>query len=369
MGIIRPGQHATQGYLPAFGERRIITPKKKTGPPSGNCNDAIITGTNTEGNDQGPMQFCYVDPEPPPGNPIQDLLQPVYDHDSESVGSPSADIPGVWSRSSVPSSPNAYADWEIKAAGDNPVVTGSQHWSTELEQLDGQYYRTERSGSQQAAGRHEMESLGSNNYRATETLWYGGLLRIDEMDIWGVQLDPPKGGGILFQWHERNFNGGPGPPQPDDKSPPLALVHQLDGLHVRLEDNDDNGGSTFFSPVVLPPTIIGETHAYIFEIFWDTRTAAEGSQGVIRLYIDDNTTPHFEWVNKQTVHPTPWLDQERPPRAPYIKWGGYRRDFEFFTVSLPNGTRQRFSWDYWVMHGGGANREGVLESMNWGNVA
>jgi hypothetical protein len=301
----------------------------------------------------------------------------THDHNTEAVGQT---VGGVSGRFTVSTDTNGneptYAYWDIRAASDNPIYPNKKYFKTYMEQINGEVYRTERSGSGDSNQRIEMTSAGNSNWYAPQKLWYGFVLRIDLMDRWGVEdIDPDfngggGGGGIIWQWHERNFNGNPSYPHPgNDKNPPVSLAHQNGGIYLRLENNDDNGGNTRWIPVASE-AILGETHAWVFEILWDSRTTAEGSTGILRLYLDGQVVAEWgnETTGKQNVHPMNWLDQQSPPRIPYLKYGGYRRDYEFYTVSLPNGTRTGFSWGNITIQGENANIDGVMDALDFDNI-
>jgi hypothetical protein len=336
------------------------------------------------GADSSALFFINDVPEPPDTG--QDVIW-LHDHNTEPLGSPSGAISGLFTISTDEySTPDQYLDYAIDNS--NPLYPGEKYWRTNLvahyppgqpQDSPGVSWRTERSSSIENFQRTSMVNVGGDQYIAPEKIWYGIVFRMDRMDKWGRDpLPSPKGGGIIVQWHMRNFWGNPDIIPPYDLNPHLSLVHHIGGIYLRLEANEDNGGSDLFLGPVLDESIAGtagnnyldgETHAFIFEILWDTRTQAQGSQGILRLYVDDNPVPAVEWLNKQNVHPMPWLDQQLPPRMPYWKYGGYRRDFETFTSSLPEGTAQQFSWGHFALHGENASRQGVLDSLDWNNRA
>ncbi len=293
---------------------------------------------------------------PPP--PSSGIIFGPYTHENEAVGQ-SQTVSGVWGTSTKPSSPSGGTTWQIKAGSDSPIITGSKYWHTRLCKNGTTHYRTERSGNQNETLALPMTSAGGDNYVATQKLKYAFLFRIDEMDHWG----PGDRGGHLFQFHHRNFNL---PAGVSGRSPNLSLKTDENGIFVYLEKNGDNGGVTFHSPHIFGNNIVGEIHAVTIEVLWDSRTAAEGSTGILRVYVDANTSPSFSWLNKQNVQPLPWLDDQTPRRMPYVKWGGYRKAFDWSTA-IPDGSCQQIDWDNFVVLDGDATQAEVLNALDWAN--
>jgi len=307
-----------------------------------------------------------------PTTPIQDLIY-TYDHEAESVGSPSPPIAGFWEVNTRPGSPIGGTDWRIMAGDDNPIIDGSQYWQTQMvKQSDGSHTRTERAVGNQnlpSTNGNTMTSIGDPHYVGVQRYWYGFLFRIDRMDHWQV-IGNQGTGGHLIQFHMWNFA------PPDDKNPNFSIRTSGGGLKAYLERNGDNGGANFFSPAFFSESMAGtagnsyqdgEIHALIIENLMDTRTNAQGGIGELRIYVDDNPIPVWEWLNKQNVHPQPDTDNQDPARHPFFKLGGYRPAFQDFLISIPDGSTQIFSYDNYTVHGAGANREGIVEAIGWAN--
>ncbi len=297
------------------------------------------------------------------GTGTQDLLHAdmPWTHTEEPLGVIADDFflegDNVWGRSSSPNMPEANGTGFWIDDGTRSVnglmVTGTQQFHTNLTN-NHLYFRTERSHQREprnikclSAGTHFDPILGQNleQWQAPQKYWYGFIMRIDRAD--------DLNGGYYCQWHTNAAEGG---------SPVLALQMRGDGLVFYLEKNPDlNGNYKDNVKVLVVPTadLFGVTHAYIFEILWDTRHASMGSEGIVRLYVDDNTTPAAEWINKNNNQQA---GVGTPAEVPYFKWGLYKSGMKSRGTIGDAHIQQHTNF---VVHGENADRQGVLDSLMW----
>jgi len=286
--------------------------------------------------------ITIVDLNPPaPGS--QDLLYPddhPWTHNSEPLGE-ALRINGIWQNTNTAD----LGGWQI-VAGD--MIAGTRQYKTTLIKNNGAK-RTERAESRAPRNRDAIsvigDGTGTQHWKADQTYWYGFILRIDRADR---PDDPNK--GYYCQWHTKAAAGG---------SPVVALKLRGDGLRAYLEGNADFNFNNFEQLIIPFNELLGVTRAYIWEIFWDTRTEAEGSDGIVRLYLDDDPVSVFEWINKNNNQ---LAGVGTTAKLPYFKWGLYK-------AGLPNngviGDTYIQNHTNYVVHGENATRQGVLDSMNW----
>ena len=277
------------------------------------------------------------------GTGKQDLLHAndPWTHASEDLGQALDDVDGTWGESLDA----AVGPSNMEIANDDPMIAGTRQFKTTLVKQGSGSYRTERSEARVPRNLNQV-SAGGGHWKAPQKFWYGFLMRVDQMDTISK--------GYYCQWHTKAAAGG---------SPVVALRSYSDGLHAYLESNPDNGGNDYDELVVAQANVIGVTHAYIFEIFWDTRTEAEGSEGIVRLYVDDSSTPAFEWLNKNNNQ---LAGVGNPAKCPYFKWGLYKSPLK---TSGDNGDTYIQNHTNYVVHGENADRQGVLDSLLWNLVS
>ena len=285
-----------------------------------------------------------------PGTGTQDLLHNdmPWTHNSEPIGIAQDNKP-FWQNTMSAASPPS--SWEI-VAGD--MIAGTRQFKTTLVK-DGGAKRTERAESRAPRNENAVsvigDGTGTQHWKAAQKYWYGFIMRIDRADNPG---DPNK--GYYCQWHTKAAAGG---------SPVVALKMRADGLRMYLENNPDHPTIPFgnFEELLIPfDELLGVTRAYIWEIFWDTRSEAEGSEGIVRLYLDDNPNPVFEWINKNNNQ---LLGVGNPAKLPYFKWGLYKSPLQ---TEGNDGDTYIQSHTNYVVHGENADRQGVLDSLMWDQV-
>jgi hypothetical protein len=158
-------------------------------------------------------------------------------------------------------------------------------------------------------GRDTMTSHGSGQFSMPFDFWYGFRWRCTRFDA------APSGydyvGAHLAQWHD---NESP----VYDRNPPLSLWITENGVRVYHEANDDAGGGNVYSSYIVAAPFVGTSYDFMLRIRWDTRTNAQGGSGAVDLYLNETTTPVYQWRG-QTCHPSP--DTLGP--APYFKFGMY----------------------------------------------
>lgn len=271
-----------------------------------------------------------------------DLINPPWTHATEPLGEAKG-IPGVWNKSTDPDFTSSTVDWRITDS--NPMIPGGRHFQTMIVKDDATNFRTERAEGR-APRNTEFPAVAGGHYSGPQKFWYAFLMRIDRADTFTS--------GHYCQFHSAGLG----------HSPNLALTARRNsGLWVRLEDNPDYGGETYYEgPVITTEDAIGKTHAIIWEVLWDTRSNAEGSEGIVRLYIDDNPNPVFEWLNKANCHNDA---VSSTPRIPYFKYGLYNSSLK---SSGTNGDTYIQNYTNYVTLGEKATRQHVLEALQWNLV-
>ena len=283
----------------------------------------------------------------------QDLIHNdhPWDHSSEPLGV-AQEIDGIWNQSTGGSIPPS--DWRI--VDTNLMIPGTKQFRTKLVKQGASQERVERSEGREPRTTLVV-SVGGGHWQAPQKLWYGFLLRIDAAVAFNK--------GHWVQWHGNSSLGG-------GLSPFISLTGRQspeDGLEIRIEAEED-GGVTFHSgtlPELTRANIIGITHAYIFEILWDSRDAGIGGQGIIRLYLDDNPVPIFERLNTQNCVAG---DLEHRSgngvfNVPYLKYGLYKSNLKTTGV---DGDTYIQNYQNYAVHGENATWQGVLDSLLWNQV-
>jgi len=123
--------------------------------------------------------------------------------------------------------------------------------------------------------------------------WYGYVFCLD-------QYTGSEGERIHFnQWHDD---------APGEFDPMVSLFGNGQTLHAYIEHSQEPPGGDSFTSPVLYTNHLGNCINVIWQIRFDTRLASQGSTGLIRLWLDalgvNNSTPKFEWVDKQVANPT-----------------------------------------------------------------
>lgn len=288
------------------------------------------------------------DPPPPPPPPDIDVLN-FYDHSNEPIG-PAVTVVGKMTKHTDPSSAGNGTDWVITNV--NPILPGGKHFKTRLNKDNAGHVRTERSVAPISTRNYIPINDAEDNFRAQETYWYGILMRVDEKGSPGYR-------GFPQQWHTAAAVGG---------SPVLALrghsVNGNNGLVVYYKDVHTNvaqsSSSSIHSNLILTESqLIGITHAYIWEIYWDTRRT--GGQGIVNLYIDNNPTPVYTRVGRNNAGGDHVIIPGKEDKLfiPYFKWGNYGHGSH-------TGTHGQ-SHAVFVM-ARNANRQGVLDALRYDEV-
>ena len=203
-------------------------------------------------------------------------------------------------------------------ANTSPVVSGfGKYFRTRNVKNGTTSYRTEYThiGTPYATA---FSSLGGGHYLGAE-YWYGYILCLDTNNTSNGY------GHYADQWH---YDGANSP------SPAWSLMSGPKG------GNSANGFTTFFyiegsqepggtQKIDLNTNIIGQCVDVIWQVKADTRTAANGSTGILRLWFSPHSsptsTPKYEWVNKQVAV---------PPSAGgdtfmlFFKFGGYQSSWK-----------------------------------------
>ena len=310
-------------------------------------------------------------PAPPPPPPDPDPVGTDYIHSFHPwthLLEPIGVIPDdffldgktVWGRSSSPTMPEANGTGFWIDDGTRSVnglmVAGTRQFHTNLTN-NLTYFRTERSHQREprnikciSVGTHFDPILNSNieQFQAPQKYWYGFILRIDRAD--------DLNGGYYCQWHTNAAKGG---------SPVLALQMRADGLLMYLEKNPDfNGNYKDNKKILVVPnaTLFGVTRAYIWEILWDTRHESMGSEGIVRLYVDDNPTPAAEWINKNNNQQA---GVGTPAEVPYFKYGLYKSGMK--SRGTVGDVHVQQHTNFTVM-GEGGSRLGMLDAVMFDQI-
>jgi hypothetical protein len=156
-----------------------------------------------------------------------------------------------------------------------------------------------------------LTASGDHAYSSTAH-WYGYVLCID-------RFDQPSDGSVMNahfnQWHE--WGDGVW-------NPLVSLMGNGDGLRVYMERNEEGGNSSGPGPNVVSPVLYDPAFGECFNVIWqfrpDSRTSANGSKGLIRIWIGNDPKPKWEWVDKATTHR---ISNGGESVLPYNKIGGY----------------------------------------------
>lgn len=153
--------------------------------------------------------------------------------------------------------------------------------------------------------------VSGDNAWSNEDHWYGYVVCID-------RFDQPNTGSVvthLNQWHEWGDGRW---------NPLISLMGNLNGLQVYMERNEEGGSSTAPGLTVRSPILYDPAAGECFDVVWqfraDSRRANEGSQGLLRIWIGNDPTPKWQWVNKATTHK---LSHGGENVRPYNKIGTY----------------------------------------------
>ena len=205
----------------------------------------------------------------------------------------------------------------------NPVFAGSGkyfrpgpvEWKS-----DGSVFRTEYwyVGTPYQNPRVSMISLGQGHYQAPQDYWYGYVFCLDRYSKPTGQptFDVPR---VHFnQFHD---DAGPGTA---DVNPMVSLFGDDEHIigYIESSDEPDGGvsGSSVYTGNLYPGWKPGTCINVIWNVFFDTRTRAQGSKGFIRLWLGDDSTPRWEWINKQVSMP---VAKGGDGYMPYFNLGGY----------------------------------------------
>ena len=283
------------------------------------------------------IDIIVLDDSAAPSTPIA-----VWNFSAEAVTLSASAVAGVWKRQ-FQNANTPDVGCEILASA--PLVSADQVGSS----ADTRYARTFMIKNGSANYRFERHllldpngdqilSAGDGHYFASGDMWYGFRLRVDQNDQASAQCH-------WIQWHDTPGAG---------RSPPISLASQHfagsnERFVCRLEKNDSNGGNTVIFVISSGTDYIGQTHDYIFNIKWETRTSASGGVGFMHLYIDDDVsgTPSFTHLG-QNCHPAPDCDG----RIPFWKLGGYASSMKTQGV---NGDKKQCSIDAIQIYGSDGN--------------
>lgn len=181
-----------------------------------------------------------------------------------------------------------------------------------------------------------MTPLGGGHHVAVEDYWFGFKIRIDRIDD-GID-------GIFVQWHTWQ---GAAP----TFSPQISLRARggvSPRICVHIKKNTDGG--TFLVPLFEGADVIGESHKYVFQLRWDSRAAAAGSIGLYRVWVDDESSPRLNWVNRSTNVPGDEF-------VPWFSFGWYKPEYKRTGV---NGDTNIMSFSHLKIMGGDGSRLEVL---------
>lgn len=224
-----------------------------------------------------------------------------WDHEGETVNAAAPNIANVWQGNIDANAP--YYTQLIKNAV--PFGTHGKYIEFMLQKNGANNFRNERAVRQYFGWAHyadpsgasdngiEMTPLGviggKNQFVAAKDYWYGFEANVIQVDD---NID-----SVMTQFHTWQS-------APDNHSPLFGLNANNAKIWIKVKQNDDAvPGPNEETDLLLGANAIGTAHKYAIQIRWDTRTAAQGSIGVYRMWIDNCAVPAYEWVNKQTDYP------------------------------------------------------------------
>lgn len=309
--------------------------------------------------------------------PSSDIIFGPYNHSAEPLGRAGL-ISGVFG----PSTNGAYNPpdtfWDIDGA--SPMTTTeTKYFHTKLTKLGNTVYRTERSEKTgQTLRDTPMISVGGGHYKAAQKYWYGMLIRFDgysnitrrgHIVQWHNVISGFNSPRLSLQFDSGDDNSGPG----GASRSPVATSNGgngVGGIGVYMENNDDftdafGGSDDVFSATLIDKAdIIGPVRAFIWEIFWDTRDAAGGSEGIVRLFIDDNSTAVFEH-GTEGAGKNNYSAGGSDGKVPFFKWGLYKSLWK--SSGSADGQFHEQSYNNFCEMGAGGSRIAMLQALNWAN--
>jgi len=287
----------------------------------------------------------------PPGAGTQDLIHGdhPWDHSSEPLGQ-AQEINGIWNDSLEATDPPS--SWDI--VNTNLMIPGTKQWRTSLVKSGSGQWRVERSEAREPRTT-QMINVSGGHKQAPQKLWHGWLMRIDEAVAWNK--------GHWIQWHGNSSLGG-------GLSPFISITGRTspsDGLEVRMEAFTEATYHSGTLPELTEANVIGITHAYIFEILWDSRTNAQGNTGYARLYLDDDPVPIWALENERNciLGDLEHRSGNGVYNVPYFKYGLYKSNLK---TTGSDGDTYTQNYQNYCVHGENANRQGVLDSLRWDEV-
>ena len=124
-----------------------------------------------------------------------------------------------------------------------------------------------------------------------------------------------------MQWHAPN-NVSMG-----SASPHHGLRGRSGGVAVYMKDRENDAAQKAYKNVYSQnildwPAMKGKTVAIAFLVKWDGRKRSEGSQGIFRVYLNDEQKPVYKFDGDRNLT-YGVQESEGGVRFPYLKYGGY----------------------------------------------
>ena len=175
----------------------------------------------------------------------------------------------------------------------------------------------------------------------TTARWYGFQ--------WCVDTYNGNTGTIFWQFHEDSATNGntyyhptKGLQQPDfnpimavQGGPNGGLRVWTDHMNEQVPGDTDSSGALLSEVILAGSSVVG-CHKVAIKYRPDSRTQAQGGQGLLAVYIDDATTPKYSLVNRQTY---PTVAEGGDFRHPYFNIGGYTSAFRQSSYTEPGFVR------------------------------
>ena len=225
----------------------------------------------------------------------------------------------------------------ITIANATPLGAGQGKYFTGecIKAADGTVYRSER------------RLLNATNTRPS----YGGATALG-YDMWyGFRWRPDAlvggEGGYPMQFHDD--------PGGDNTNPCVALVYNGTTLQmIASKAYTDAGalGNNWYG--TIGAVAVGTVVDIVLRIRWCYRSNAQGGNGAVDIYIDDETTPRLAYRGS-TAHAPPYTSGQ----VPYFRCGGYWSAFRFNLANGGGVWKATNSFDQVRVQGQGGSRIGV----------
>lgn len=318
-----------------------------------------VLATDTEGNASAASVAMSAPAAPGTGSEGNILIG--WDHSLEEIGelihsTEERDYPAPWGGGTL---------WRVNAPGTqtrmyiedtSPLCPScGKYMRTWAMKDSGNAYRSERLQLYNPPNREDMILLngevGNGNWRAQDTYWYGFLWQL-------VQYPPNQENVHLHQF----WTDHAPPPADQTNNPQMSLFFNAEQLRVYIEANDDRNaiaaaqggtvdGRNYFSNPI-DTNIVGKCYRFIWQIYADTRTAAEGSTGIARLWVDSaagqSATPDFEYTNMQV------MQDDMAGKQVMFTWGTYLSAWRWSPASEDGQVHEAKMDNFVLMDGTGS---------------